>query len=354
MKLRNITVKGVYRMAISKEDIYAAIEAINSVGKKPTTITIREHLGTGSLGTINPVLKEWREAQAPSTLPCVTPQIPVPQPFIDGVQAIIPQLWTVAAETANTILTTERTAWTAERDVLKANLEELTALEAAANTDLEDLQAKFERLEFSITDLEKDHILNIDDLKKKHAAALDEEITARIAAGQATAVLQGVNEQLNNRLEDLFTVLDETKTQAKSLLATNNDLMAGLNTATEKITEQANARIAAEQAAASLQATNDQLQTRLDDLQLRLSESKAATQAAERRTAMAETTIKTLTDNLEMTRALCTKLTEDIHAAEKRAVAAESTAAAQTSHIKNLTAANKTALAEIADLSARQ
>ena len=312
-------------MAISKEDIYAAIEAINSAGQKPTTITIREYLGTGSLGTINPVLKEWREAQAPPTLPCASPSIPVPQPFIDGVQAMIPQLWTVAAETANTILTTERTAWTAERDELKADLKELTALEAAANADLDALSINNAELHDTIKNLHT-----------THAAALDEEIAARIAAGQATAVLQGVNEQLQNRIEDLFNTLEESKNQIKSLLSTNQDLMAGITTATQKLTEQTAARNAAEQDAASLQAAKNQMQTRIDDLKILLTESKAATQAAEIRAVFSEDTIKTVNDNLETTRNLLTKQTTATHNAEKRAVAAEATAASSATRIIDL------------------
>lgn len=299
-------------MAISKEQIYAAIEAIAASGQKPTTITIREYLGTGSLGTINPVLKEWRELQAPPTLTPVTPQVPVPQPFIDGVQAIIPQLWTVAAETANTLLAAERTAWTAERDELKTELEELTALEAAASDDLEVLKINNAEVHTSITNLHA-----------THAAALDVEITARIAAGQATAVLQGVNEQLQNRLEDLFATLDESKLQNKTLLATNNELISGIKAATEKIKEFDATTTAAERTAAVLQATNDQLQVRINEMQQLLSESKSATQAAQTRAAAAEATVKTLTENLEMTRTLYTKQVNDTHAIEKRAIAAE-------------------------------
>ena len=254
-------------MAISKEQIYAAIEAITAAGQKPTTITIREHLGTGSLGTINPILKEWREAQAPLTIPPASPAIPVPQPFIDGVQAMIPQLWTVAADTANTILTAERAAWTAERDELKNDLGELTALEAAASADLEAEQVKNAELTTTIADL-----------KAAHAAKLEQEVNARIIAEQDAAALRATNVQMQARIDDLHDQAAELKATITSLKADNKAAqteISGLKATIDgnkadhatALEAQKAARIIAEQNAAVLKATNEQLQTRIADQQ---------------------------------------------------------------------------------------
>jgi len=329
-------------MAISKEDIYAAIEAINSTGKKPTTITIREYLGTGSLGTINPVLKEWREAQAPPTLPCASPSIPVPQPFIDGVQSMIPQLWTVAAETANTILTTERNAWTAERDELKNDLEELTALEAAANADLEAEQVKNAELTTTIADLKADH-----------AAKLEQEVNARIIAEQDAAALRATNDQMLTRIDDLHDQLTELKATLVSLKADNKAAQAeitGLKATIDTnkadhataLEAQKAARIIAEQNAAVLKATNEQLNTRIeeqrnhaDELKSSLTELKEELQENEEYTHRLDELVEYNKTKHAAELAAQTKAT---HAAEKRAVAAESTAAAQTAQVNELKA----------------
>ena len=329
-------------MAISKEDIYAAIEAINSTGKKPTTITIREYLGTGSLGTINPVLKEWREAQAPPTLPCASPSIPVPQPFIDGVQSMIPQLWTVAAETANTILTTERTAWTAERDELKNDLEELTALEAAANADLEAEQVKNAELTTTIADLKADH-----------AAKLEQEVNARIIAEQDAAALRATNDQMLTRIDDLHDQLTELKATLVSLKADNKAAQAeitGLKATIDTnkadhataLEAQKAARIIAEQNAAVLKATNEQLNTRIEEQRNHASELKSSLAELKEELQENEEYTHRLDELVEYNKtkhaAELAAQTKATHAAEKRAVAAESTAAAQTAQVNELKA----------------
>ncbi len=50
-------------MAITKEEVFEAADAIEHAGEKVSSLRVREHLGTGSLTTITGHLKEWRKAQ---------------------------------------------------------------------------------------------------------------------------------------------------------------------------------------------------------------------------------------------------------------------------------------------------
>lgn len=50
--------------AITYSAVAAAAESIEKSGQKPSVRSIREHLGSGSLTTINPLLRKWREALA--------------------------------------------------------------------------------------------------------------------------------------------------------------------------------------------------------------------------------------------------------------------------------------------------
>jgi hypothetical protein len=49
-------------MAITKQDIFDAADAIQASGIKPTMAAVRERLGGGSLSTISPALREWVES----------------------------------------------------------------------------------------------------------------------------------------------------------------------------------------------------------------------------------------------------------------------------------------------------
>ncbi len=50
-------------MAITKDQIIEAAEALKSAGVNPSMAAVRERLGGGSFATISPVLREWRESQ---------------------------------------------------------------------------------------------------------------------------------------------------------------------------------------------------------------------------------------------------------------------------------------------------
>jgi len=329
-------------MAISKEQIItAADELLAATGQPPTNSQVRDALGTGSMATISPILKEWRETLAPPTV-ATSPTEPTPQPVIDVFLTVAPQIWQIASSLANELLAVERTKWTQERMELQAETTDLAAMESRAAADLETSNTQIDYLTATITDL-----------KTKHTAELDEEIAARIAAGQATAVLQGVNEQLMTRIEDLHGANEEFKTTIKDMTA---------NHAAE-LKEQTTARFAAEQAVAKNKATAEQLQTRLDELHATndLLKTTIKDMTASHTVALREN--KVAADQMQKRITECNKLRDDriaiietlrekaiehnkayyaknaeIHAAENRASSAEATATALKEQIIDLKA----------------
>ncbi len=50
-------------MAITKQDIIEAAEALQAAGTNPTMNAIRETLCGGSFATISPILRDWRESK---------------------------------------------------------------------------------------------------------------------------------------------------------------------------------------------------------------------------------------------------------------------------------------------------
>lgn len=53
------------RTGVTYSDVATAAAAIQAKGENPTVDRVRERLGTGSKGTISPLLKQWKHEQAP-------------------------------------------------------------------------------------------------------------------------------------------------------------------------------------------------------------------------------------------------------------------------------------------------
>ena len=50
-------------MAVTKEAIFEVATVLADAGEKPTSISIRERLGTGSYSTISAYLREWQASR---------------------------------------------------------------------------------------------------------------------------------------------------------------------------------------------------------------------------------------------------------------------------------------------------
>lgn len=227
-------------MAITDEQIIAAAKAIVSTGKPATAAAVRAHLGTGSYSTITPVLRQWKETQAPPTV-SASPSEPTPQAVIDCLLTAAPQIWSIAAQVANAHLAAERSTMDIERNELQTALADSAATGELIVTDLEAAQAQIANLSTAVTNLNADH-----------AVVLAEEAAARIAVEQVAAVLRATNDQLQTRLDELCDERREVKSEIGSLKV--------------NLAAQVTATHAAENRAAAAEATVAAQTTQIKDL----------------------------------------------------------------------------------------
>ena len=191
-------------MAITEEQIFAAAAAIKSTSKSVTSTAVRRYLGTGSYSTITPALRRWEETQAPPTV--AASPVEAPQAVIDCLMVVAPQIWSIAAQVANSHLAAERTTMDIERNELQTALADSASTGELIAADLEAAQAQILNLSATVTTLTADH-----------AVALAEETAARIAVEQAAAVLRATNDQLQTRIDKLCDENREAKAEIGSL-----------------------------------------------------------------------------------------------------------------------------------------
>lgn len=310
-------------MAVTKEEVNAAASALTEKnGKPPTVIEVRAFLkNKGSYTTITPLLRAWKDTQAPPTV-AANPTEPAPQVVIDSLVAVAPKIWGIAADLANEHLTSERSAMDIERSELQSALSECMATEEVIAAELETAQAQIDALTATISSLETNH-----------AAILHEHATARLAAEQAAAVLQGTNHQMQTRICDLQTLNDELKA---TIVTINADLTVANSTIARLTVENSAAlqdltaaRASAERAAAVFEAKSDQQEIRLAEQQDHIGNLTS--------------TISDLKSEHSDYKAQIAALEADrthqiaaIHMAQTKAASAEATAAAQTSQINDL------------------
>ncbi|MDH5859240.1 DNA-binding protein [Lampropedia aestuarii] len=125
-------------MAISKESIFAAADAMLEGGQRVTLEAVRQITG-GSYTTISPALNEWKAKQAAAAMPL---REAAPQSVVNRLNDLGTEIWAVAMELANSRLATEREALDKARQALEANRDEATALADKLSAQLEAMQGR--------------------------------------------------------------------------------------------------------------------------------------------------------------------------------------------------------------------
>jgi FtsZ-binding cell division protein ZapB len=132
-------------MAISREEIFAAADALVAAGERPTLEGIRKKTG-GSYTTISPIPNEWKARQAVQGAPV---REPIPQVVQDKLREVGGEIWRVASDLANTRLAAEREALEKVREEIEAERTEAVELADRLNGELEGLKAQVATLEAS-------------------------------------------------------------------------------------------------------------------------------------------------------------------------------------------------------------
>lgn len=124
-------------MAVTKEQIWSAADAIAADGKRPTFIAIREAIGGGSYSTIQPAMTEWRARQS------VAPRREPAPPFLEQrLGQLAAELWGAAIEAGEARIAAEREALEAARVSMEATRQEAADLADALSGELEQAQSR--------------------------------------------------------------------------------------------------------------------------------------------------------------------------------------------------------------------
>lgn len=104
-------------MAIGKEDVWRAADAIEVRSGKPTLDAVRAELGGGSFSTIAPAMAEWRARKAARLSPDYEP---MPSSLSDRLGELGEQIWSNAVDAASVLLRAERDAIRRERSEIES------------------------------------------------------------------------------------------------------------------------------------------------------------------------------------------------------------------------------------------
>ena len=206
-------------MAITREEIVQAAEALERDGEKATMAAVRAFLGGGSFATLSPVLREWRESRK------ITQAVALEMP--GELKAVVEragaELWQAASGLANEKLVTVQAE--AEVSVSDARMErdeairEVQRLEAALEEQAA-LQARFSQ-------------------QQGELIRLQAQLTAsQQAAGQARDDLERMtgekdrladdSARLQGTLAELKRERDEARAENKALTLDNGRLQGQL------------------------------------------------------------------------------------------------------------------------------
>ena len=132
-------------MAISREEIFAAADALVESGERPTLEGIRKRTG-GSYTTISPILNDWKAHRAAQSAPV---REPIPQVVQDKLLEVGGEIWRMALELSNTRLAAEREALEKVRAEIEAERTEAVELADRLASEGEALQARLASIEDS-------------------------------------------------------------------------------------------------------------------------------------------------------------------------------------------------------------
>jgi chromosome segregation ATPase len=127
----------------TKDEIWAAAQALADAGERPTLAAVRKAVGGGSFTTISEAMTEWRARQE-------QPKVAVdPAPERIGVQAaeLANSLWAQASALAHEKLQAERAALEASRQEIEQERTEAAELADSLSVELDQARGEIQALE---------------------------------------------------------------------------------------------------------------------------------------------------------------------------------------------------------------
>lgn len=227
-------------MAITREEIIQAAEALERDGEKATMASVREFLGGGSFATISPVLREWKEGRK-STQAVV---LEMPGELKAVMERLGSEFWQAASKLANEkLITVQAEADNAvadaqgERDETLQEVARLESAMASLGDQVLSADKQKEEAQAAHNQLQTETIRLHEKLAGSHAEVgrLRDEVV-RIGqekdrqAGEASR-LQGLNEELNRELAEAR----QQAAEASRLQVLNEEMKRELNEARQQL-----------------------------------------------------------------------------------------------------------------------
>ena len=188
-------------MAITKDQIFNAADAIDAAGQSPTLVAVRKALGSGSYTTISEAMTEWKALRATKPVPIrETP----PQAILDLLDGVGAEMWAAALALANGRLNSERDALEQARVQLEAGKNEAAELADQMSVELETLKSEREAHEAAVAKLRK---------------AVEEREAVADSKAQALASATARLDEVTKRADQLNAELERVGAQNAELIA---------------------------------------------------------------------------------------------------------------------------------------
>ena len=133
----------------TKDEIWAAAQALSDAGERPTLAAVRKVIGGGSFTTISEAMAEWRaqQEQPKATID------PAPERIGSQAAELAASLWAQASALAHEKLQAERAALETARQDLEQERAEAAELADSLASDLDQARTEIQTLEARLTEL---------------------------------------------------------------------------------------------------------------------------------------------------------------------------------------------------------
>lgn len=176
-------------MAITKQAIFDAADALDAGGQRPTLAALRKAVGGGSFTTISEAMKEYWAVRALRKAPVLEP---APAVVGERLSEVAGEIWALALQVANERLAAEREAFDAARAQAEQEKQEAVELADAVTAELETLQGKFSALEECERTARQEAVTQLEQL----AASRERAATAEARAAEIERRADDLNAEL--------------------------------------------------------------------------------------------------------------------------------------------------------------
>lgn len=269
--------------ALTKEEIFAAADAIAREGRQPRVADVHKALGRGSYTTITDAMREWRESNKPAA--AAAPDV-APEAISGRLTALGNELWALARQTAQDELQKDRDALEEVKSSMYEQQRETAELADALSEDNERMKEKLSELSREL--MSKDGKI-ADLMDKLHESQ------------KGLAALEGARQSVSDHLR---SVQEENRTLRELLAEREAEHEAVVQAERQRAAEvmelrETSAKLYPELQAAkdicelTKKAYEDEVQRR-KDLETQLDEERQLTRTSERKAAELAGEIKAL------------------------------------------------------------